>query len=101
MEELNEKNFEEKLKNKKAIVLFHAQWCPDCRAFKPVFIETEKELPETSFFLADVSDPENHLNKKFDIMKLPTIIYFENLIEKRRKGADHLTREDIKSVIKG
>ena len=63
-------------RNKDALVLFFASWCPSCRAFKPVF---EKEVAKSRCATAAVclDDNENPLWDRYDVEYVPTVAYFK------------------------
>jgi len=57
-------------------VLFHAEWCPFCIAFKPKFEATVPKGFELA--IADLSDWGNPLWEDFGIRVVPTLIAFKN-----------------------
>ncbi len=76
MEELNEKNFYERIGNSDfAVVDFWAAWCPPCKALAPIFEKVAKRNKKVGFFKVDV-DANSSLANKFEIRGIPTIIFF-------------------------
>lgn len=63
-------------------VLYHATWCPFCRAFAPKFREMMPEGKE--IILDDESDPRWI---ELDIPFVPTVIAFDGDTEVKRLGA--------------
>jgi thioredoxin 1 len=57
-------------------VLFYADWCPFCMAFKPKF----EDVPLKGFELglANISDDDNPLWEVFNVKRVPTIIIFKD-----------------------
>jgi len=80
------KNLDEQLKSKdKVYVLFHANWCPFCRAFMPAFEEYSKVNP-TGCLSVEIGDsPE--LFEKYSIDYYPTVILFEKGKVKKKLAA--------------
>lgn len=75
------------------LVMFSAPWCPPCSDFSPIFAElsqTYGDLPNLQFGKVDVSRYAD-VAKKHDIntstftRQLPTLILFENGVEKDRQ----------------
>ena len=86
---------------KKSVVLFHATWCPFCRAFLPAFEEATKgsklEVSE-----AVVDDEDNPLWTEHAIELVPTVIFFENGKPVKRldgRMGVGLTREEIVAAL--
>uniref|UniRef100_A0A6C0L1K0 Thioredoxin domain-containing protein n=1 Tax=viral metagenome TaxID=1070528 RepID=A0A6C0L1K0_9ZZZZ len=78
--------FEEAIVGKKALVLFHAEWCGHCKKFMPEWdeISTEVEAKSQDVILLKVEcgDPaknEKHdeIMKKYAIKGYPTILSFD------------------------
>lgn len=68
----------------KTAVYVHATWCPFCRVFKPVFERVLKTLPELTPIDLLIDDEENPIWEKYGIETIPTILMFENGVEKDR-----------------
>lgn len=76
MEEINEKNFYEKIGSSDfAVVDFWAAWCPPCRALAPIFEKVAERNKNVRFFKLDV-DANSSLANKFGVRGIPTIILF-------------------------
>lgn len=70
-------------------VVFHADWCPTCRAQAPVLKELA-ELPEfksTTLFIANF-DTEKSLKKSLGVTQQSTIVVFKNAKESARSTGD-------------
>jgi thiol-disulfide isomerase/thioredoxin len=61
---------------KKAVVLFHATWCPFCRAFWPVF-ERATAGKKLAAIEAVIDDEDNELWAKYDLEVVPAVLFFE------------------------
>lgn len=78
MEILNEKNFNEKIKNGVVVVDFYANWCGPCRMMAPILEDVQKELGDkVQIYKVDVDEAEN-LARKYGIMSIPSIFTFKN-----------------------
>ena len=66
------------LENKKPVVVsFTAEWCPHCRAYKPVFFEV-KDLykDKVTFINVDVDSPEGSpIAERFQVGGIPTTAF--------------------------
>ncbi len=72
-------------------ILFHATWCPFCRAFKPRF--EELVTPGTGFEPLEVllDDEENPLWGEFQIETIPTVLFF---VDGRQVGRSDAVRDE-------
>ncbi len=82
-----------------SIVLFYADWCPYCTAFKPVF---ESYKSTYKMIKVRINEDDNPLWDRFNITTIPTIIAFKDgrIVARRdaRSGIG-LGKEDLKSLI--
>ncbi len=67
----------------KTILYFSAEWCGPCHKFKPVFEAHQKAHESISFNVIDC-DLNEHLADKYEVQKLPTIIFLHNGVEVAR-----------------
>ena len=75
--EINEKEFEEKIKNGKVVVDCYAPWCGPCKMLGPVVEEIACEVNDYNFYKLNIDDaPE--ISTKYGIMSIPTILVFED-----------------------
>ena len=73
---LNQKNFEEFIKNNEyAVVDFWASWCGPCRALAPVFEEVASQKNTHAFAKVNV-DEAQELALSFGVNTIPTILLF-------------------------
>jgi thioredoxin len=65
-------------KNKTALVVFSAPWCPSCKKYEPVF-ETfaEENASKVSSYKVN-TDNASKLSQHFDIKYLPTTVIFKD-----------------------
>ena len=73
----SEKELMAALAGRKVVVLFHATWCPFCRAFVPVFRRFAEggAYEPLEVVLDDEEDPRW---TRFSIDVVPTVIFFDD-----------------------
>ncbi|RSK28212.1 thioredoxin [Bacillus sp. HMF5848] len=87
--------------NEKVILLFSAQWCPDCRVIEPFLSELEEEFAAYDFYYVD-RDQFIDLCQQLDVFGIPSFIAFENSNELGRfVSKDRKTKEEIQQFIRG
>ena len=90
------------LAGRRAVVLFHARWCPYCRAFKPVFDELAPGAKGHEVLEVVLDDEDNPLWDKYGIDAAPTVMFFDGgKVAKRldaRRGVG-LEAADLKRAI--
>jgi len=96
--EINENEFDEKVKNGKVVIDCYAPWCGPCRALSPIIDEIAKENESVSFYKLNVDNAEN-IARKFGIMSIPTILIFDNG-ELKNKSVGFKGKEQIEEMIK-
>jgi thioredoxin 1 len=74
---------------KPVAVVFHADWCPTCRAQAPVLkqLTQSQELKDITVFVADF-DTEKALKHSLGITKQSTIVVFKDGKESARSTGD-------------
>jgi len=92
------KNFDEFIKIGNKVVEFGADWCIPCKILKPNYEKAAEEIEDVKFGSVDV-DKENKLAQRFDVMSVPTLIFFKNKAQVDRIiGA--VSKEELVSKIK-
>lgn len=61
----------------RALVLFHASWCPFSRAFMPLFEAAEPEA-SVPFARADLRESRDPRREEHHVDVVPTLVYFEH-----------------------
>lgn len=76
---INEKNFEQEVTGSSTPVLvdFGATWCGPCRALAPIVEELAKDYAGRLKVATVDIDQAPQLAQKFNIMSVPTIIFFK------------------------
>ena len=97
---IKEEEFEEKVlkNNKKVLVDFYADWCGPCRMLSPIIEEIAKENDEYEFVKVNVDDCPD-VSRKYGIMSIPTLIVFENEVEKKKTLGFH-SLDEVKEFLK-
>lgn len=83
---------------KPVAVVFHADWCPTCRAQAPVLkgLAQSPDLMALTLYVADF-DSEKALKKSLGVTKQSTIVVFKNGKEIARSTGD--TQRDTLAVL--
>jgi len=74
---LTEDNFDDFISSGNAIIDFYADWCGPCKIMAPHFEKASKEMKEVKFGKVDV-DAESNLAGRFQVMSIPTTIFFKD-----------------------
>ncbi|HNV97028.1 MAG TPA: thioredoxin [bacterium] len=80
MEYLNDSNFDNFIKeNNNVIVDFFADWCGPCKMLSPIIEELSEIYKDKDVKIVKVNvDEASAVSQKFDIMSIPTIIFFQD-----------------------
>jgi thioredoxin 1 len=65
-------------KSKKVLALFYASWCPFCVGFVPAFNKNVAKMHFEKVIHVLLDDYYNKLWDIYDVIAVPSIIYFEN-----------------------
>ena len=93
---INEGNFEEEVLNSQTttIIDFYADWCGPCKMLLPIL----DEIDFTDVLKVNVDElPE--IAKRFGVMSIPTLIFFNNGLEQNRE-IGYRSLEEIKEEFK-
>lgn len=97
--EISEEEFDDKIKeSNKVLVDCYATWCGPCRALSPIIDEIALENGEYVFYKLDVDKAEN-ISKKYGIMSIPTLLFFENG-ELRDKTVGFKSKDELIELLK-
>lgn len=72
-------NFDAEVTNcdKLVMVDFWADWCGPCKMLSPVVEQIERERPDIKVCKINI-DEEGELALKYNVMSIPTLIFFKN-----------------------
>lgn len=85
----------EAIKEGKSVLLFSADWCPDCRVIEPFLPELEEEYSEMDFYYVD-RDDHIELCQEMDIFGIPSFVAFKDgeetgrFVSKMRKSKEEI-----------
>jgi thioredoxin 1 len=65
------------------IIDIGAEWCPPCRALKPMLEKIAASYGDKAKFLVIDADTESKLVEKFSVSSLPTILFFSGGVLKK------------------
>lgn len=90
----------EEIKNtKKAIFVFSADWCPDCRFIRPFLPEIEQTFTEYEFYYVD-RDQLLEVCQQENVFGIPSFIAYDNGKELGRfVSKDRKTKEEVERFI--
>ncbi len=75
IQELNEKNFDEQIKNGIKFVTFTAEWCSFCQKQKPIL----KEIANENIWIGEVNPDKNpKLVQRYGITGFPAFLLFKD-----------------------
>ncbi|GGM26339.1 thioredoxin-like protein YtpP [Paraliobacillus quinghaiensis] len=83
----------------KTVLLFSADWCPDCRVIEPFLPELEEKYADITFVYVD-RDKFIDTCIKYDIFGIPSFLAFEDgnevgrFVSKNRKS-----REEVEAFL--
>lgn len=86
------------LKSGISVVDFYADWCGPCKVLSPIVEEAANELKNIKFTKIDV-DKEQELAQRFDVMSIPTLIFFKGK-EQVDRVVGTLSKEELIKRIK-
>ncbi|MDX8359248.1 MULTISPECIES: thioredoxin family protein [Bacillaceae] len=91
--------YNEVIQNDKVILMFSADWCPDCRVIEPVLPEIMEKYNTYSFYYVD-RDKFVDLCVELNIFGIPSFLAFHNGEEVGRfVSKDRKTKEEIEQFI--
>ena len=87
------------LQNGKTILMFSADWCPDCRIIEPELPEIEAKYSEFEFIHVD-RDQFIEVCQQYDVFGIPSFVAFNKEEEIGRfVSKDRKSKEEIESFI--
>lgn len=77
VEKITQREWEEKIKTGRVVIDCYADWCGPCRMLSPIVDEIANEVENVTFYKLNVDEAEE-LAKRYRIMSIPTLLFFEN-----------------------
>ncbi|TKD67971.1 thioredoxin family protein [Pseudalkalibacillus hwajinpoensis] len=93
----------EAIKEGKSVLLFSADWCPDCRIIEPFLPELEKKYSELDFYYVD-RDDHIDLCQQMDVFGIPSFVAYQDgeetgrFVSKLRKSQEEI--EEFLTTVK-
>ena len=97
--EISEKEFDEKVKKLKGKVLIdcYADWCGPCKMLSPVIDDIASNHENCDFYKINIETaPE--IARKYEIMSIPTLLYFENC-QLKEKSVGLISKAQLEELI--
>lgn len=83
--------------DKPVLVDFWADWCAPCHRVSPIVEDIANERPEIVVVKMNI-DENPETPKRFDIMSIPTLIFFEKGVERVRIVGVKTKQEILNSI---
>ncbi|MBD1380160.1 thioredoxin family protein [Metabacillus arenae] len=94
-------NYKQVIALENVILMFSADWCPDCRAIEPILPELEKENEKHTFYYVD-RDKFIELCQELNVFGIPSFIAFHHGQETGRfVNKERKSKEQIQEFING
>lgn len=93
----NAKEFDDSIKEGRVLVDFYALWCGPCKMLAPIVEKVIEENPEVDLLRVNVDENEE-LAVRYNIVSIPTLIYFENG-QIKRGNVGYIGEEEVKKII--
>jgi len=101
MKQVTDNTFQEILANNSVCVIdFSATWCGPCKRLVPIMEEIDKVYAEKVFTGKIDIEESPETTEKFDIMSVPTILFFKNGELQNDKIVGLPTKQDLENKIK-
>ena len=94
---LNDKNFDSFIEDGNCIIDFYADWCGPCKMLAPEFEKASEKIKGTKFGKVDI-DKNQKIAGRFQVMSIPTILFFKNK-EQVNRHSGILSSGDIQKKI--
>ncbi|MBS3071744.1 thioredoxin [Candidatus Pacearchaeota archaeon] len=95
--ELNLKNFDSTVKKGNSVIDFWAAWCSPCKYLSPIVEELSKEMKDIKFAKVDV-DKQNELAQRFEVMSIPTLLFFKDG-EQVERVTGAMSKDELQELI--
>ena len=97
--QLKEDQLIETIGNGKVVLIFTADWCPDCRFIKPAMPEIEQDFSDYTFYEVD-RDENIDLAAELNVFGIPSFIVYDNGKEIGRfVNKDRKTKQQVEDFL--
>lgn len=97
--ELTSEDFNDFVGDGKAVIDFWAPWCGPCKMMGPIFAEAAKDLKDKAKFGKVNVDENSDLAQRFQVMSIPTMIFFNDGRQVER-AVGLMPKEEIAKKVK-
>lgn len=97
--ELNAESFDDFVSEGERVIDFWAAWCAPCKILSPIVEELAGEMKKVKFGKVDV-DKYGELAQRFQILSIPTLLYFKDG-EQVNRTSGAIPKEELKKEIDG
>ena len=95
---VNAQQLQEYLKGQ-VVLMFTADWCPDCQFIKPAMSEVEKDFADFKFYAVD-RDENLDLATELNVMGIPSFIAYRDGEEIGRfVNKDRKTKQQVEDFL--
>ena len=95
---VNAEQLQEYLKGQ-VVLMFTADWCPDCQFIKPAMPEVEKDFADFKFYAVD-RDENLNLATELNVMGIPSFIAYRDGQEIGRfVNKDRKTKQQVEDFL--
>ena len=77
VEQINSKDFKDKISKGKVLVDMYADWCGPCRMLGPIIESIAESNTVYKFYKLNVDDNED-IAMEYGVMSIPTLLLFED-----------------------
>ncbi len=99
--DLSSKDFNKFVKSETRVVIdFWAEWCGPCKQFGGIFDEVAKEMKDKAGFGKVNIDEGSDLAQRFQVMTVPTILFFKDG-EQVDRVSGGMSAEELSEKVKG
>ncbi len=100
MEQVNEKDFAQNIGQLDLVVVdFYADWCGPCQMLKPVLEQLASEERDVKFLAVNV-DQNLGLARKYGVMSIPCVVFFQKGEEVNR-NVGFAPKTVLQDILKG
>jgi thioredoxin 1 len=92
------KEFDGFIKDSTVVVDFYADWCGPCKVLGPIIEETAGEYDGTVKFVKVNVDSNQELAQRFQVMSIPTVLFFKNG-EQVERFSGALSKDELKTKV--
>lgn len=100
MEIIDKVKYKEVIKEGSKIVVFGADWCPDCRKIEPIMEMLEKDYDgKVGIYKVNI-DKEEALKDEVGVRRIPTLIFFKDGKEVGERLVEPSNKLPIETALK-